>query len=134
MGLDMYAFTADASVIGDQQVDVVFYDKEGNPLIARTELAYWRKFNNLHGWMHTLYNEKGGADPQFNCNNVRLMPEDLDRLEKLAQAKALEPVEGFLFGSQEDMTDDDREEILDFVSKAREAIEQDKAVFYSSWW
>lgn len=134
MGLDMYAFTADASVIGDQEVDVVFYDKEGNPLIARTELAYWRKFNNLHGWMHDLYNEKGGEDPQFNCNNVRLLPEDLDRLEELAKAKALEPVSGFFFGPEEVMTDEDRDEVLDFISKAREAIAQDKAVFYDSWW
>ena len=134
MGLDMYAFTADASDIGDQQVDVAFYDEEDNPLFARTELAYWRKFNNLHGWMHKLYEKKGGLDPEFNCNNVRLMPEDLDELEKVAKAKALEPVRGFFFGSQEDMTDDDRDNVLEFISKAREAIAQDEAVFYYSWW
>lgn len=134
MGLDMYAFTVDASAIGDQQVDITLRNIEGNVLIARTELAYWRKFNNLHGWMHTLYNEKGGADPRFNCNNVRLMPEDLDRLEKLAEDKGLEPVEGFFFGSQQDMNDDDMESVLHFVFEAREAIAQGKAVFYDSWW
>lgn len=128
MGLDMYAYTYDKEVVGDVQVD--FTSKTIEP----ENLAYWRKFNNLHGWMRSLYVKKGGKDPYFNCNNVRLMPEDLDELEKVAKAKGLDPVVGFFFGSQEAMTDEDVEVVMEFIAKAREAIKQGKAVFYDSWW
>lgn len=131
----MYAYTYDKEVVGDVQVDFTpEKDEQGNSTIEAEELAYWRKFNNLHGWMHDLYVKKGGEDPVFNCNNVRLMPEDLDELEKAAKAKALDPVSGFFFGPEEAMTDEDVEEVMEFIAKAREAINQGKAVFYDSWW
>ena len=99
-----------------------------------TDFAYWRKFNHLHGWMERLYREKGGVSEDFNCDTVRLMPEDLDRLESMAKSKALTPTAGFFFGSGEPFDDDDKEEVLSFITRAREAIEQGYAVFYSSWW
>jgi len=136
MGLDMYAYTAPVELVGDQQVDVndkLF--KDGNAVEGvDTDFAYWRKFNNLHGWMESLYRSKGGTGADFNCNTVRLMPEDLDRLESLASLKALPPTEGFFFGGQEEFDDDDKANVLEFVKKARQAISEGKAVFYDSWW
>lgn len=106
------------------------YAKESG--LVDPEFAYWRKFNHLHGWMHRLYVSKGGTSPEFNCNTVRLMPADLDRL--LLDAKAgLSHTPGFFFGG-EDMDDHDRESIREFVAKARAAIREGKAVFYDSWW
>ena len=98
-----------------------------------SDFAYWRKFNNLHGWMEQLYHKKGGTET-FNCTTVRLMPEDLDRLESMAIMKALPPTEGFFFGGQEQFTDEDKEDVLAFIAKAREAIADGYAILYDSWW
>lgn len=136
MGLDMYAYTAPAELVGDQQVDLnetLFEDgkpREG----VDTDFGYWRKFNHLHGWMEQLYRKKGGARQSFNCTTVRLMPEDLDVLESLAKAKALTPTEGFFFGGYELFNEDDQESVLEFVRKARAAIGEGKAVVYDCWW
>ena len=128
MGLDMYAWAVPAdSVPADQEVDVEF----GN--CGTEELHYWRKHHDLHGWMEALYRKKGGADPQFNCNKVRLTAEDLDALEKDITADHLPETTGFFFGNNppdEDSREDDRE----FIRKARVAIADGKAVFYDSWW
>ena len=136
MGLDMYAYTAPAELVGDQQVDLgdkLFAD--GKPLEGvDTDFAYWRKFNHLHGWMEQLYQKKGGAQETFNCATVRLTLEDLEVLHSLASMKALAPTEGFFFGGIAPFNDDDQTEVLDFVQKARTAIGEGKAVVYDSWW
>ena len=136
MGLDMYAYTAPAELVGDQQVDLgdKLFDN-GHPVEGvDTDFAYWRKFNHLHGWMEQLYRKKGGTMPSFNCTTVRLMPEDLDVLESLAKAKALTPTAGFFFGGDELFDEDDQASVLEFVGKARAAIGEGKACVYDSWW
>jgi hypothetical protein len=102
--------------------------------ILDTDFAYWRKFNHLHGWMEELYRHKGGQSESFNCDTVRLMPDDLDALYVLAASKALAPTQGFFFGSYEPFNDDDKGEVIDFIQKARSAIRDGYAVLYSSWW
>lgn len=99
-----------------------------------SNFAYWRKFNHLHGWMESLYRAKGGTDEQFNCNNVRLGADDIDRLESMASMKALAPARGFFFGADDPFSDEDREEVLKFVADAREAMANGMVVFYDSWW
>ena len=98
------------------------------------DFAYWRKFNHLHGWMERLYYKKGGTDEVFNCSTVRLTAEDLDQLATDAKNLAIEPTEGFFFGSYGEFTVADQEEVLEFVIKAREAISNGYAVIYDSWW
>lgn len=99
--------------------------------LVNHEFAYWRKFNNLHGWMERLYRIKGGSD-EFNCTTVRLTKADLDNLEKAAPS--LEPTQGFFFGSYEPMSKEDVEEVRSFVAKARAAIDDGQAVYYSAWY
>src|ERR1700738_2892190 len=71
MGLDMYAFTT----------------TEKPPALADFEISqserlhYWRKHPDLHGWMEALYREKHGSAESFNCVNLALTADDLDRLE-----------------------------------------------------
>lgn len=134
MGLDMYAYTIPADKLADKQVDLndqLFED--GHPREGvDTKFAYWRKFNNLHQWMADLYYRKGGTAMPFNCTTVRLMPDDLDKL--LAEAKDLRPASGFFWGSEEEMTDEDVQEVRDFVTKAQAAIAEGKAVVYDCWW
>jgi hypothetical protein len=136
MGLDMYAYTCDADDVGNQQVDITIYGKDGEHLLANfdREFGYWRKFNHLHGWMNRLYDKKGGTSLFFNCNTVRLMPEDIDVLESLASLKALPATQGFFFGGDDPFDDEDKESVLDFVAKARIAFSEGKAVIYDSWW
>lgn len=111
MGLDMYAWTVPA--IGmtpdtDEQTE------------DRTSLYYWRKHPDLHGWMEALYRTKGGTAAEFNCVSVRLEAPDLDRLEKAVREHTLPRTSGFFFGQSQPEDDPDT---LDFIRKAREAIE-----------
>jgi len=126
MGLDMYAFTVDATTVGDATVDVALGDDA-------TEICYWRKFNALHGWMEDLYRQKRGLRHDFNCTTLRLDANDLDRLEMDTGNNKLIPVNGFFFGIQE-IDSEDLESVSDFIKVARQALANGKAVFYDSWW
>ncbi|UOO76501.1 phosphoglycerate kinase [Neisseria sp. Dent CA1/247] len=95
MGLDMYGYTMRAEFAGDRQTD------EEREQAQLTDIAYWRKFNHLHGWMEELYREKGGQDEVFNCRTVRLELADLERLEQALDNDELEYTPGFFFGGEE---------------------------------
>lgn len=96
------------------------------------DFAYWRKFNHLHGWMHRLYNKKGGTG-EFNCEAIRLHPEDIDQLEKDMNLNNLTPTDGFFFGSSE-LYPEDLQSLKEFIQNSRDAFENDEAVYYDSWW
>jgi hypothetical protein len=96
-----------------------------------TELHYWRKHPNLHGWMRQLYDDKGGRDEQFNCVAVRLTADDLARLEEDVRAGRLPQTTGFFFGASDGT---ELEDDLRFVADAREALSAGLCVFYTSWW
>ena len=123
MGLDQYAHAIDNN--GEKE-----------------ELAYWRKHPNLQGWMENLWHEKGcpgkSEEPNsmglsdFNCVPVELDYDDLDRLEKAINTKGLPDTEGFFFGSDSD--EYYRENDLEFIKNAREALDSGLHVEYSSWW
>lgn len=130
MGLDMYAQTIPAALIGDHQVDITI-TKEMRP--SMVDIAYWRKFNHLHGWMERLYREKGGQGEDFNCDTVRLTPEDIDRLEADSRGNKLKHTPGFFFGGEE-IYPEDAEPLKEFIQDARNAFSQEKAVFYYSFW
>ncbi len=125
MGLDMFAFSTKAK----PKTEVDFETKNFQP----QEIHYWRKHPNLHGWMQNLYDMKGGKSSDFNGDCVALDMEDLDNLEHDLKQWDLPETKGFFFGnsenSDEELTDD-----LDFVSKAKEAINNGKTVYYTSWW
>lgn len=96
-----------------------------------TELYYWRKHPNLHGWMQKLYLAKGGTAPSFNCVPVQLEPEDLERLEADIRAQKLPYTDGFFFGETDGT---EVEDDLAFIFKAKAAIAEGLTVFYDSWW
>lgn len=126
MGLDAWVhYVPEDGLATDQETDVVL-SEEGlekghlNFPCLKEELYYWRKNHSLHDWMGNLYNSKGGTDPMFNCNNVRITLEDLDELEKHVMCGNLD----------KDWEDED---VL-FIIKAREKIQDGYALFYDSWW
>lgn len=109
--------------------------RDGERLLEVKKLAYWRKFNALHGWMERLYRSKGGTDESFNCDTVRLEVQDIAVLESMALAKALVPVNGFFFGdSTTPFSDEDRDGVLNFVKLAKQVLAEGDAVAYDSWW
>ncbi len=124
MGLDMYAFSAKKS---DYEGEVDFQCESDKS----DELMYWRKHNALHGWMENLYREKGG-ELEFNCVNLNLNFDDLDRLEKDIRAVGLPKTEGYFFGydTSEEVNEDD----LEFVMKAKKSLGEGNKVYYTSWW
>ena len=119
----MYAYTTAEKV----ETDTDFFVE------ARTEIAYWRKFNALHGWMQGLYHAKGGNSSAFSCDNVRIDLDDLDALEEVLEKGLLRPVDGFFFGSQT-VEPEDVESAQEFISMARAAIAEGLSVYYTSWW
>ncbi|NRQ19069.1 hypothetical protein [Ensifer sesbaniae] len=73
MGLDMYACTLRESP-ADFEVE------------EATALHYWREHPDLHGWMERLYREEGATHANFNCINLQLTADDLERTSlKLAR-------------------------------------------------
>jgi hypothetical protein len=131
MGLDQYAFArkgepreVPATNIFGKPCVGIGYDEE-------IELAYWRKHPNLQGWMEALYREKGGDD-EFNCVDVELTHEDLDKLARDINAATLPDTTGFFFGqpSDEYYEENDRK----FISEARKALDDGYKVVYTSWW
>lgn len=121
MGLDMYAYAT--SKKPEKPVD--FKDE------SQSELHYWRKHPNLHGWMEDLYFAKGGSADSFNCVNVLLTSEDLDELERVIREKLLPHTTGFFFGESDGT---EFEDDLQFVAKARQALAAGASIYYTSWW
>ena len=127
MGLDMYAYAVPAS---EENTDFAYKQQtEGQ---ERNEIAYWRKFNALHGWMEDLYRSLGG-EKLFNCIPLKLTTERLDILEAACRENTLHPREGFFFGSQE-IYEEDIDVTLSFIKRARACIEAGEDVYYDSWW
>ena len=123
MGLDMYAVATKAKLNKEVDFDTINVETE--------EVHYWRKHPNLHGWMQSLYESKGGTSDSFNGDCVVLTNNDLLDLERDIMDGNLPDTQGFFFGNSdgEEIQDD-----LEFVSKAREAIKEGKTVYYTSWW
>jgi hypothetical protein len=123
MGLDQYAYCVDSN--GEKE-----------------ELAYWRKHPNLQGFMENLWEVKGRPGltqdnsgdmlGDFNCIPVELNYEDIDSLENAIVNKGMPSTAGFFFGSDSDNYY--REKDLEFIRKAREALDSGLAVYYDSWW
>jgi len=139
MGLDMYAYSVSKQVAQNQQVDISIHSRA-----KRKDLAYWRKFSHLHGWMEDLYHNKEGQSDNFNGDNVRLMSEDLDRLDNIFQDLQINnllqvnnpgfmPRQGFFWGSGE-LYPEDIESTKQFIIDARAEIKAGRAVIYDSSW
>jgi hypothetical protein len=126
MGLDQYAFAR----------EVIKSDDEEEPVDI--DIAQWRKHNRLQGWMENLYRDKHpNSTKEFNCEEVELTTEDLDRLESDINNKALPETGGFFFGD-DSYSWPEQKEIqeydLAFIKEARQYLQDGRKVYYSSWW
>lgn len=128
MGLDMYAYKRKTIETNSSEDDPWGEDVES---IEEEEIFYWRKHPDLHGWMENLYYEKGGNADSFNCVNVFLTLDDLDRLEDDVLNENLEKTTGFFFGESDPSR---KKDDLKFIRMARKAIDDGYEVYYTSWW
>ena len=139
MGLDMYAYAAARNGQMDEYWNRTLDEDVRGVIEQPREIAYWRKHPNLHGWMESLWNEKGRPgidksfqDVMFNGVELELTWEDLDQLEEDIKNVRLPSTSGFFFGDDSD--DYYREQDLEFVRKARAEIFTGLKVFYNSSW
>lgn len=124
MGLDMYAYSVSAEAVIDD-----FSFKDG----AKTEIAYWRKHNALHGWMKSQFIAKGGTG-DFNCQPLRLTEDNLKELRTKIKEKSLECTSGFFFGGTYEYDDECAASDMQFVTEALAIVRSGGAVYYDSWW
>lgn len=138
MGLDQYAYVAAKAGAYDEYYSDENYDKDDSDptkVSKPRELAYWRKHPNLQGWMRRLWEEKNPGDvdiTSFNCIELELAWEDIDRLEQAVQHNQLPQTTGFFFGSPSDNHYFDQD--LAFVQAARAELFLGLRVFYNSSW
>jgi len=134
MGLDMYVHRVKAKYLEDQP-DVNMHKETIGQLFddgKTSDLWYWRKHHDLHGWMGRLYVSKGG-EGDFNCQYMRLTAEDIALLRIAVTNETLPPTKGFFFG---DNPPDDSTKVDDlrFCDAAKEALEAGNTVLYFAWW
>jgi hypothetical protein len=122
MGLDMWVYATKGRVA---KVDMKKEPKD------KKEVYYWRKHHDLHDWFHALYTKKGGKDPDFNCNSVSVVEEDLDRLECQIMDETVydNAFTNYIEDKAEYVLMD-----LDFVKKAKDHIKGGFNLWFTSWW
>jgi hypothetical protein len=103
------------------------------------QIAYWRKFNALHGWI--VENLANGVD---ECQEIHLYREQLENLlgilkeigdDKLKARELMPPTQGFFFGS--DVIDEyyfqDVQETIQILEDELNSTENGEYVYQASW-
>lgn len=126
MGLDMYAFISSAK---PEDVKVA-NDTDGKELPPMTQLKYWRKHADLHGWFENQWQLQGNTE-EFNCEFLEVTDDMLRQLEIDLANNNFDEARGFFWGSS---SEEDWEDTIDFITKAKTAIEDGWHVYYYSWW
>ena len=137
MGLDMYAFAVTHEDCAEIEASRFVVEFSALPRFgvslpeSKEKIAYWRKFNALHGWMQALYRKLGG-DEEFNCIALELTRNDLDDLSLDIKENKLTPLGGYFFG---DLSIDlgDVNDTLKFIDVAKSKIPTHR-IYYYSWW
>lgn len=98
---------------------------KSNPKAEPECLAYYRKFNALQGFFEEL-----GCE---NCKELTITEEILDKLEQACIDKTLTPTEGFFYGSQEPVADEDYQELLESIAVWRNLLAEFDLVYWCSY-
>ena len=120
MGLDQYWFVKKPEI---EEKD------------AEEEIAYHRKFNALEGFMAQEAINLGIIDDssEFNCVELPITQEILDRLKETIDSGSLTPTPGFFFGPLE-VREEDVIYLKEVIELAERYLEEGVTVFYTSWW
>ncbi len=95
-------------------------------------IGSWRKHANLHGYMESLYQARGGKD-EFNCVELELTKEDCEKILALSEnsEEGFGTAKGFFWGKSWPEHDG---ETIELMKEALIAIEQGYTIYYDSWW
>ena len=94
------------------------------------DLWYGRKTNEIHGWMQQ---QSGIPAEEFNCVELPLTSALLESLEMSLNTNNLTATSGFFFGTPNDK-EDVQEDGLRILKAARNALNEGKEPYYTSWW
>jgi hypothetical protein len=107
------------------------------------ELTYWRKRPSVHEWFRELGVRKGieGCDNPDEFNGVKVPIEECDVkdfVNDIINKNMNYDVEGFFFGSDAELDDDEYEEYLKENLEAAAlmlgALTRGHSLYYDSWW
>ena len=124
MGLDMWVYQTSKDNLSEDLTDII----DVNKLV---QVWYWRKHPNLHGWFEKLYREKGGNCKEFNCEYVKVIMEDINKLEQVLKEDKLPITSGPFFGMSEHCRVEDD---LKFICEARHILKDSNCLIYCSFW
>ena len=96
------------------------------------EIKYYRKFNALHGLLNDLYLVRGGVD--MNCALVNVGLYDINLIREHCLNKTLKPQEGFFWGRQDPVTDEEYSELLELVEEMESLIGEGWTIGYCGDW
>tara|TARA_R100000234_G_scaffold118571_2_gene99297 strand:+ start:808 stop:1182 length:375 start_codon:yes stop_codon:yes gene_type:complete len=124
MGLDQYAWARERE------------EKENSE--GHDPQFTWRKHAKLQEFMERTFSEKTNAPAtELNCGELELTLQDIERLEKCIEQKAM-PISpgGFFYGHQfqDESEDEYRDQDIMFCEWAKREIAEGKKILYSCWW
>ena len=140
MGLDQYAYAASRAGQYDEfweTSESLVNTTDGHAeYVSRTverprEIAYWRKHPGLQGFFRAEW-ESQGNEGDFNCVELEITWDMLERLEYDVIHGELPETRGFFFG--DDSSEYYREQDLEFIKNARAELFMGLKVFYNSSW
>lgn len=127
MGLDMSFYklggVKSISYTGEIETDEKY---------VQEEIKYYRKFNALHGLLNDLHLNRGGVD--MNCALVNVGLYDINLIREHCLNKTLKPQEGFFWGRQDPVTDEEYSELLELVEEMESLIEEGWIIGYCGDW
>lgn len=127
MGLDMSFYklggAKNISSTGEIETDEKY---------AKGEIKYYRKFNALHGLLNDLYLKRGGNDLNGLLINVSLF--DINFIKEHCLNKTLKPQEGFFWGRQDPVTDEQYAELLELVDEMKTLVSEGWIIGYCGDW
>ena len=127
MGLDMsfYKLGGVKSISSTGEI-------ETDEKYAMVEIKYYRKFNALHGLLNELYLNRGGVD--MNCALVNVSLYDINLIREHCLNKSLKPQEGFFWGRQDPVTDEEYSGLLELVEEMETLIGEGWIIGYCGDW
>ena len=127
MGLDMsfYKLGGVKSISSTGEI-------ETDEKYAMVEIKYYRKFNALHGLLNDLYLNRGGVD--MNCALVNVSLYDINLIREHCLNKSLKPQDGFFWGRQDPVTDEEYSELLELVEEMETLIGEGWIIGYRGDW
>jgi|TARA_X000001388_G_C2169733_1_gene99325 hypothetical protein len=97
----------------------------------------WRKHSKLQQFMEDIWYKDLGNTEEFNCRELILSKDMLERLLKRINNNTLPESEGgFFYGHQfqDDAAKENKEQDIKFCKEALKAIDDGCTVVYSCWW